>query len=149
MTSSNGNIFRVTGLCAGNSPVTGEFPSQKASYAENVSIWWRHHEYQACWYTNRFNNAEIVSMIWFLHELMNDLRLNKQLSKQSCGWWFETSSSSLWRQCNVLRSNRLIKTSWHGNILHITGSLVTKGQHCSDLNKQEHPISRQSRWCLS
>ena len=22
---------------------TGEFPSQRASYAENVSIWWRHH----------------------------------------------------------------------------------------------------------
>ena len=32
------------GLCEGNSPVTGEFPSQKASNAENVSIWWRHHE---------------------------------------------------------------------------------------------------------
>ena len=29
MTSSNGNIFRVTGSCAGNSPVTGEFPSQR------------------------------------------------------------------------------------------------------------------------
>ena len=28
-TSSNGNIFRVTGLCEGNSPVTGEFPSQR------------------------------------------------------------------------------------------------------------------------
>ena len=25
-------------------PVTGEFPTQRASYAENVSIWWRHHE---------------------------------------------------------------------------------------------------------
>ena len=34
---------RVTGLCAGNSPVTGEFPAQKASNAENVSIWCRHH----------------------------------------------------------------------------------------------------------
>ena len=36
--------LRVTGLCAGNSPGTGEFPAQMASYAENVSIWWRHHE---------------------------------------------------------------------------------------------------------
>ena len=36
--------LRVTGLCVGNSPVTGEFPAQMASYAENVSIWWRHHE---------------------------------------------------------------------------------------------------------
>ena len=26
MTPSNGNMFRVTGFCAGNSPVTGEFP---------------------------------------------------------------------------------------------------------------------------
>ena len=33
----------VTGRCAGNSPVTGEFPAQMASDAENVSIWWRHH----------------------------------------------------------------------------------------------------------
>ena len=35
--------LRVTGLCAGNSPGTGEFPAQMASYAENVSIWWRNH----------------------------------------------------------------------------------------------------------
>ena len=35
---------RVTGLCAGNSPGTGEFPAQMASNAENVSIWWRHHD---------------------------------------------------------------------------------------------------------
>ena len=37
---------RATGLCAGNSPVTGEFPTQMSSYAENVSIWWRHRESQ-------------------------------------------------------------------------------------------------------
>ena len=35
--------LHVTGLCAGNSPGTGEFSAQMASYAENVSIWWRHH----------------------------------------------------------------------------------------------------------
>ena len=35
--------LRVTGLCAGNSPGTGEFPAQRVSYAENVSIWWRDH----------------------------------------------------------------------------------------------------------
>ena len=27
------------------------------------------------------------------------LRLNKRLSKQSRGWWFETASRSLWRHC--------------------------------------------------
>ena len=41
--------LRVTVLCVGNSPGTGEFPAQMASNAENVSIWWRHHgnEYYA------------------------------------------------------------------------------------------------------
>ena len=35
--------LRVTGLCAGKSPGTSEFPAQMASNAENVSIWWHHH----------------------------------------------------------------------------------------------------------
>ena len=35
--------LHVTGLCEGNSPVTGDFPAQRDSNAENVSIWWRHH----------------------------------------------------------------------------------------------------------
>ena len=35
--------LRVTGLCEGNSPETGKFPAKRASNAENVSIWWRHH----------------------------------------------------------------------------------------------------------
>ena len=36
--------LRVTDLCAWNSPVTGEFPSQMARNAENDSIWWRYQE---------------------------------------------------------------------------------------------------------
>ena len=68
MTSSNGNIFRVTGHLCGNSPVTGEFPTQRPV-------------------TQSFD-------VFF------DLRLNKQLSKQWWGWWFETPSRSLWLHCN-------------------------------------------------
>ena len=34
--------------------------------------------------------------LWFFF----DLRLNKRLSKQSQGWWFETPPRSLWRHCN-------------------------------------------------
>ena len=30
-----------------------------------------------------------------------DLRLNKRLSKQSWGWWFETPPRSLWHHCNA------------------------------------------------
>ena len=49
--SKNTSKFRVTGLCEGNSPVTGEFPAQRTSSAKNVSIWWRHHAlpYTSCW----------------------------------------------------------------------------------------------------
>ena len=68
MTLSNGNIFRVTDPCAGNSPVTGEFPTQR--------------------------------LVTRSFDVFFDLRLNKSLSKQSWGWWFETSSRPLWRHCN-------------------------------------------------
>ena len=48
--------LRVTGLCEGNSPGTGELPAQKASNAKNVSIWWRHHShsYQLVKNTNKY-----------------------------------------------------------------------------------------------
>ena len=42
--SKQSSKLRVTGLCAENSPATGEFPAQRASDVENVSIWWRHHD---------------------------------------------------------------------------------------------------------
>ena len=38
-----------------------------------------------------------------------DLRMNKRLSKQSWGWWFETPSCSLWRHCNAM--DKLWKTT--------------------------------------
>ena len=41
--SKKTSMLGITGLCAGYSPVTGEFAAQTASNAENVSIWWRHH----------------------------------------------------------------------------------------------------------
>ena len=47
-----------------------------------------------------------------------DLCLNEQLSKQSWGWWLETPSRSLWRQCNdIVLWGRLIRP---GIVLHIT-----------------------------
>ena len=55
-------------LCAGNSPVTVEFPAQRPV-------------------TRSF-------------EVSFDLRLNKRLSNQSWGWWFETPSRSFWRNRN-------------------------------------------------
>ena len=43
----------------GNSPVTGEFPTQRASNAEKVSIWWRHHEQRDSG-LDFFNRSEIL-----------------------------------------------------------------------------------------
>ena len=37
---------------------TGEFPAQKASYAENVSIWWRHHGFCLCHYIIFIGNLQ-------------------------------------------------------------------------------------------
>ena len=40
-----------------------------------------------------------------------DLRLNKRLSKQPWGWWFDTQSCSLWRHCNGNHKDRMIAQS--------------------------------------
>ena len=75
-------------FCAGNSPVTGEFPAQRP--------------------------------VMRSFHVFFDLLLNKRLSKQSWGWWFETPSRSSWRHCNEMRSfdvcfvdslNRLMKNN--------------------------------------
>ena len=55
-------------ICAGNSPLPCEFPSQ--------------------------------SPVTWTFDVYFDLRLNKRLSKQSWGCWFETLSSPLWRHSN-------------------------------------------------
>ena len=55
--------LRVTGLCEGNPSVTGGFPSQMHSNAENCSIRWHHHgSHRTC----RIRPGEI--MIWCIVE---------------------------------------------------------------------------------
>ena len=54
--------LRVTGLSEVKSPVTGEFPAQRASNAENVSIWWRHHGH--------------LSNIYMTHIFLSDRKRN-------------------------------------------------------------------------
>ena len=68
MMSSNGNIFVLLAICAGNSQVPCYFPAQRP--------------------------VTRSSDVFF------DLGLNTRLSEQSQGWWFETPSRPLWRQCN-------------------------------------------------
>ena len=61
-------------ICAGNSPVTGKFPTQRP-VARSLDVFF-------------------------------DMHLNKRLSKQSWGWWFETPSLPLWRHSNVMYQMR-------------------------------------------
>ena len=92
-------------VCAGNSPVPGEFPSQRPV-------------------TRSFD-------VFF------DLRLDKRLSKQPWGWWFETTSHPLWRHrndqwrtCNMLLKWVLSLTrikSDLGNAYHL--SLIVGFDH--------------------
>ena len=67
-------------ICAGNSPVRGEFPTQRPM---------------------------MRSFDFFF-----DLRPNKRLSKQSWGWWFETLSRPLWRQCNEVITSHTYYGIW-------------------------------------
>ena len=77
--------LRVTGLCAGKSPVTGEFPAQRASNAENVSIWWRHHDLhptEANWYGNnnlvKLTGTQIGKDYIMLRKLMNNYEVTRR-----------------------------------------------------------------------
>ena len=55
--------LHVTSLCVGNSPWPVNSPHKRASYEENVSIWWRHH---VCQHLTRKTSAS--SMKLHLHD---------------------------------------------------------------------------------
>ena len=77
------------------------------------------------WHGNLFYHDDVIKwkhfprywpFVWGIHrspvnstqrpvtrsfDVFFDLRLNKRLSNQSWGWWFETLSRPLWRHCDV------------------------------------------------
>ena len=59
--------LRVTGLCEGNSPVTGEFPAQRASKAKNVSISWSH-----------------ISLLWLNHGMTSLEKIDHVIISLNC-----------------------------------------------------------------
>ena len=71
--SNKTSKIRVTGLRVLNSPVTGEFPAQMASNAENISIWWRHHDVDTQWYQviSRLSDDYNVCCTYFSYFLAN------------------------------------------------------------------------------
>ena len=89
---------RVTDLCGGNSPVTGEFPAQMASNAENVSIWWRHHGVHSSWRTDIIVVTTILS---FLFDNKSD----------NFRAWYTTVCRIMAYRCTIITC-RLIDEMW-------------------------------------
>ena len=75
--------LRVTGFCEGNSPVTSEFPAQRASNTENVSIWWRLHvnwpnSFEHCIHHGRTgDNSQVPIYIWITINVLFQMTLRK------------------------------------------------------------------------
>ena len=67
--SKKASKLRATGLCEGNSPVTGEFPAQRTSNAKKVSIWWRHHVSLSVYFANMHTRACTRSLTY--HTVMS------------------------------------------------------------------------------
>ena len=162
--------LRVTGLCEGNSPVTGEFPAQRACYAENVSIWWRHHICAVClamllWHPDKgtltvlsafcvttdgfsaksVGNAELLLFLTFsLGKL-----LNKYLSGVFIPRWNETPKRNVTTmsirisyQYHVSIPYQLIPSLLHSETLRIDNGALS---HC-EIVLCFQPISFLIRW---
>ena len=100
----------VTGLCVGNSPMSGKFPAQMVSNAENVSIWWRHHDHLASRLIGTKKNHFFAKSHSSFYLFICSLMLSKTKTR-----WIQTSIASfhrakysnpvLWCHANV-RSKR-------------------------------------------
>ena len=71
-----------------------------------------------------------------------DLRLKIRLSKQSWGWWFETSSCLLWRHSNAMSATRFFfcraRILTVITLVHII-AIVPVNKHA--IRRQRHPFS--------
>ena len=72
--------IRITGLCAGNSSVTGEFPTQSASKAEYVSIWWCHYVMR----TNRMSDRQTILSLYSNIQLEDYETVSLSIFMSSC-----------------------------------------------------------------
>ena len=98
--------LRVTGLCMGNSPGTGEFPAQMASNAENVSIWWRHHVI--------ILSLMMPMLAWFIC-MTNYTEVHQNLAAIPMGTIYTTSWIWNWHaiNCHMIRINVSLRPIVH------------------------------------
>ena len=67
-----------------------------------------------------------------------DLRLNKRLSKQTWGWWFETLSRPLWRHCNVILPEHSGFSHRRANFHSICLDFVVRCPYSMNLSHKSH-----------
>ena len=104
--------LRETGLCAGNSPVTGEFPAQKASDAENISIWWRHHGFEfevnetTRWYPKISNSIPVFINIQLTQTHRNTKIYNDNSVNNTRLLWVKFAQMKIFQQIFNERGNQ-------------------------------------------
>ena len=100
--------LRVTGLCEGNSPVTGEFPAQRASNVENI-FWWRHHMLSGfCWILRLYNPAyDWIRATWEPWKMVTSAWWRHQMEK----------FSALLTICHRSPVNSPLKCQWRGELM--------------------------------
>ena len=103
--STKSSKLRVTCLFEGDSPAAGEFPAQRASNTENVSLRWRHYEkilVIGCW---ACLNTQLSDLFFFsVKTLSVSPSMGFQLSPaphECCHCW-ERWSRALWRHVSTL-----------------------------------------------
>ena len=89
---------------------TGEFPAQRASYAENVSIWWRHHVL--------FISNVYAYITWFIYLVQHTTYgiICKQMPWQ-------------WRHMRVMSPNSLVTRLFVQQFAQINNKRSTKAPH--------------------
>ena len=137
--SSNGSFFRGTGLCAGNSPATCEFPSRRASntvflwcrsaYSVKQTIEWRViWDYMAFMWRNRNGIAILMNVLCNTFTYISEDRLTWGMTR----WMYHVVQTNYGTTQNnwFIIVPVSVKTSWenfrqHGLTVMRHGYVIT------------------------
>ena len=121
----------VTGLCARNSPVTGEFPAQRASNAENASIWRRRHEIfylVLLWWLMMFGKFIFRSVLTYTG---SGLFIRRLFRHKVCKWGFIAYATMLqisylkkFTVVMITNTKMLLISYYHGSVCTTQCGLV-------------------------
>ena len=122
MTSSNGNIFRVTVLCAGNSPVIGEFPAQRPvtrsfdvffdlclneRLSKQSRGWWFETPSRPLWHhNNEFQTGTLTN------HYKNDMGVLPPIPVL-CSWWISLIKRLWWFPEEIFQQTAQFTVIWN------------------------------------